>query len=249
LLASSNLKLVVGAASKTICVSAAERDEVVETIGARMAGKLVVVPNGVPLAPGSSIDARNSIRAELGVEDSVVVLSVGALDPPKDPLALARAAVSVARSGSKVVLLVVGDGGLRAEAEAIARESSGVIRVLGRRDDVAHLLTAADVFVLWSRHEGLPYALLEAMAAGLPAVVSDYPGAREVVGDAGLLVPHEKADGFAEAIRRLAADPGIRAELGGRARRRIEDRFSLEKMLDATRRVYGEVLGDPHGGG
>jgi glycosyltransferase involved in cell wall biosynthesis len=246
-LASSNLKLIARAATRTICVSETERDEVADLIGARLAENLVVVSNGVPRTPHPSADDRRSIRAELRVEDQVVALSVGALDPPKDPVTLATAAVSLARSGSKVVLLLVGDGGLRAQLEVIARDSSGAVRVLGPRDDVGRLLAGADMSVLSSRHEGLPYALLEAMAAGLPSVVADYPGAAEVLGDAGLLVPIGSVDGFAETIGRLAADAALRAELGDRARRRVESQFSIERMLEGTRRVYEQVI-DDHGG-
>lgn len=242
LLASSNLKLIVRAATKTICVSGTERDEVVDVVGTDLAKKLVVIPNGV--VPRAAAYDRSSIRAELGLEDRIIALSVGALDPPKDPVTLARAGISLKRAGSNVVLLLVGDGGVRLRVEDVAHEAPDAVRVLGQRDDVGRLLAAADVFVLSSRHEGLPYSLLEAMAAGLPSVVSDYPGARDLVGDAGLFVAQESIDGFADAIGMLAADGQLRAELGEHARERVERQFSLEKMLEGTRRAYEEVFGD-----
>jgi glycosyltransferase involved in cell wall biosynthesis len=240
-LASSNLRLIVQAATQTICVSEAERGEVAEIIGNRLAGKVVVVANGVAVPTPPSTDERRTIRTELGVDDHVVAVSVGALEPPKDPLTLAEAAVSLVSGGSDTVVLVAGDGELREPVEQIARESPGAVRLLGHREDVARLMAAADLFVLSSRHEGLPYALLEAMAAGLPCVVSDYPGAVEVVGDAALLVPPGDAEGFAHAMGRLVADGSLRAALGERARRRVENRFSLEQMLAGTRQIYEEV--------
>jgi glycosyltransferase involved in cell wall biosynthesis len=242
--AALNLRIIVGAATRTICVSAAERDEVLQVVGKASAVKLAVVLNGVEPPTTTHADERASIRAELGVEDRVVALAVGALDTPKDPLTLVYAAIASARAGSPVALLLVGNGSLRGRLEEISRGSNGVVQVLGQRNDVARLLVAADLFALSSSHEGLPYALLEAMAAGLPCVVSDYPGVAEVVGDAALVVPHQNVDGFHSAIEQLAADASLRATLGERARRRVESRFSLDSMLEETRRVYDEVIVD-----
>jgi glycosyltransferase involved in cell wall biosynthesis len=83
------------------------------------------------------------------------------------------------------------------------------------------------------------------MAIGLPAIVSDAPGNVDAVGDAGVVVPAGDVDGLRDALVRLAADASLRTALGERARKRVEDRFSLEQMLDGTRRVYSQVLDDP----
>ena len=240
--AKANLRLVVRTATRTICVAEEERREAVRFMGNSLATKLAVVPNGVAIPLPPTADERRSIRAELGVDDRIVVVSVGSLDPPKDPLTPAHAVTALARAGSSVVLLLVGDGSLRASVEDIARGSTGAVRALGQRDDITRLVAASDLFVLSTGREGLPYALLEAMAAGLPSVVSDYPGASEVVGDAGILVPEGDIEGFRSAIGRLAADASLRASLGDKARRRIKTRLSLEQMLDGTRQVYEEVV-------
>ena len=237
-----NLRLIVRTAARTICVSEEERREVAALVGKGLAGRLEVVPNGVePPGPPSS-EERKAARTEFGLEGRTVVVSVGGLDPPKDPLTIANAAISAARGGFPIVLVIAGDGSLRSRLEDIARESEGVVRVLGHRLDVARLLAAADVFALSSRHEGHPYALLEAMAAGLPCVVSDYPGAADVVGEGGVVVSQGDIDALAQALGRLTDDASLRAAIGEKARRRVETRFPLKQMVDSTKRVYETAM-------
>jgi glycosyltransferase involved in cell wall biosynthesis len=136
--------------------------------------------------------------------------------------------------------LFVGRGRLSGDVERAAR---GHVRLLGQRSDVPRLLQAADVFVLMSQREGLSFALVEAMAHGLPAVVADIPENIETIGDSGIAVPYGDADAVANAFRRLAADPAARGELAARARRRAADEFSAEQMIEGTRAVYDRVLG------
>jgi glycosyltransferase involved in cell wall biosynthesis len=105
------------------------------------------------------------------------------------------------------------------------------------------VLAAADAFALSSRHEGLPYAVLDAMAAGLPTIVTDYPGADDAVADAGLVVRRGDVPGLAHALRQLAADSAERARLGERARTRAREVYSLDAMIRRTRRIYEQILG------
>jgi glycosyltransferase involved in cell wall biosynthesis len=242
-IAEANLRLLVRAAARTICASQEEHDEALGIVGAGLAGKLTLLRYGVDIPDAVSEDDRSALRSELGVGDATLAVTVGVLEYPKDPLPPAQAAIEVARSGQPMVLLIVGDGRLRPELEEIARVSDGAVRLLGHRSDVPTLLAAADAFVLSSKHEGLPFALLEALAAGLPAIVSKYPGAEDAVADAGIVVPFGDIDGFAQAYRRLAADPAARAELGRLARERAATHYSLQGMLDQTRQLYDEALG------
>jgi glycosyltransferase involved in cell wall biosynthesis len=241
-IAETNLRLLVRAAAGTICASQEERDEALAIAGQGMARKLGLLQYGVEMRPEPSAAERRAARTKLGVADAMLAVTVGSLEYPKDPLTVAKAVAEVARSGQPTVLLVVGEGRLRPELEAIARDSQGSIRLLGNRSDVPRLLEAADMFVVSSRHEGLPFALLEALAAGLPTIVSDYPGAEDAVADAGIVVPFGDVDAFAQALRRLAVDPAARADLGRLARERAAAHYSLEAMLDQTRRLYEEVL-------
>ncbi len=141
-----------------------------------------------------------------------------------------------------IVLLFAGDGPLRGELEARA-DQSPALRVMGFQSDTRPLLAAADFFVLPSRREGLSFALLEAMSAGLAPVVSDAPGNPDAVGDSGIVVRQGDTEGFRAAFERLALDTAGREQLSERARRRVADRFSRDTMIEETREVYGDVLG------
>ena len=116
------------------------------------------------------------------------------------------------------------------------------MRVLGQRGDVPALLEAADFFVLMSEREGFSFALLEAMAHGLPAIVADIPENIEAIGDSGLAVPYGDEEATATAMRRLAEDGDYRNTLAERARQRIAEHFSAEQMVEQTRALYDDVL-------
>jgi glycosyltransferase involved in cell wall biosynthesis len=242
--ASLNLRLIVRAASRTICVSHAERDEVVEAVGPDAARRLVTIQYGVDLPSLPTQSERAAARAELGLPaEASVVVSVGRLWEPKDPVTTARAAV--AASGSvPLVVLFVGDGPLRGQVEQVSRGAERVVRLLGARSDVGPVLAAADFFVLSSQREGLPFAVLEAMAMGLAPIVSDAPGCVEAVGETGIIVPRGDSNALAEAFRRLGTSPAEREELGAQARERASCHFPVERMVEETRQLYDEVLAE-----
>jgi glycosyltransferase involved in cell wall biosynthesis len=244
LAARANLRLVVRSASRTICVSESERGEVMEVVGSRAAGRVVLIHNAVPIASRPSPEERSAARQALGIPDGVVAGAwVGGLDPVKDPLIAAAAASEVGRGCPGFVLLVAGDGMLRPDVERVVVEHSGApVRLLGFRRDVRQVLAAADFYVLSSQREGLSFSLLEAMATGLPAVVSDAPGNRDAVGDAGLVVPRGDASAFAAAFRRLRDDERLRAVLGEQARNRVAEHFTAEQMVQRTRSLYDAIL-------
>jgi glycosyltransferase involved in cell wall biosynthesis len=240
--ATANLRMIVGAATRLICVSEAEFDEVTHIVGAASAHKLVHVPLGVEVRPLLRPDERAESRSALGLSGEMAVALVGVLEYPKDPVTAARAVVEVARSGVSIILLIAGEGSLRAQLEKVAGESDGTVRLLGHRDDVSRLLAASDAFLLSSLHEGLPYALLEAMAEGLPVIVTDYPGAEEAVDDAGVIVPPSDVLTLAETLQNLAHDPAKRALLGESARARAISVFSLDTMIERTQQIYDELV-------
>ena len=133
------------------------------------------------------------------------------------------------------------------EAELAAAENAAVISFLGHRDDVRPLLAAADVFVLSSLREGLPFSLLEAMAMGLPSVVAAGGGMEDVVGGAGIAVRPGDEPGLTNALTTLATDPVLRARLGRTARARAADDFGVEQMRARTREVYERILHERQG--
>jgi glycosyltransferase involved in cell wall biosynthesis len=233
--ATLNLRTVVRAAGRTICVSESEFEELLEVAGPRVAGRALVVRNGVRPRPLPTEAARAGVREELGLSESEpVAIWVGSLDERRDPLTVVRAA-----ERASVSLLVVGDGPLRSQVERIAQIST---RVLGHRLDVPRLLAAADFFVLMSRREGLSFALLEAMAHGLPAIVADIAANIEAIGDSGLAVPYGDEKALVAAFGRLLGKEGERAVLAERGRSRIAEFFDAEEMIDRTRAVYDGVL-------
>jgi glycosyltransferase involved in cell wall biosynthesis len=142
-----------------------------------------------------------------------------------------------------VRFVTVGQGPLQAEIEAL-HERLGLgerVLLLGRRDDVPRLLAAADLFVLASTYEGYPLAVMEALGAGLPVVATAVGGVVEAVGpDAGVLVPPSRPDLLAEAITRVAADPGLRAALAAGARA-AGDAYDARAAVAATEQVYRNV--------
>jgi glycosyltransferase involved in cell wall biosynthesis len=233
--AALNLRAIVRAARHTICVSDAERAELTAVVGYSAARRAVVIHNGVQLPKATSNAERVEIRKELGLAESEPVgIWVGSLDERKDPLVALRAA-----ERASVAMLVVGDGPLRSQVERTAR---GTVRVLGQRRDVPRLLAASDFFTLTSRREGLAYSLLEAMAHGLPPIVTELPENLEAIGDTGIVVPRGDEEALVAALRRVVENERERADLGERARRRIDKLFDVDEMIARTRAVYDEVV-------
>jgi len=167
-------------------------------------------------------EARREARRRLGIDgDRFVVGSVGNFTAKKDHATMLEAFSSVLRARPDAHLVLVGSGPLQSDLEARAGrpDLAGSVTFTGVRDDVEHLLSGFDVFAMSSRYEGLPIALLEAMAAGVPPVVTPVGGIPEVVldGENGRIVPVGAPDAQAATLLELAADPDQRAALGARA--------------------------------
>jgi glycosyltransferase involved in cell wall biosynthesis len=131
------------------------------------------------------------------------------------------------------------------EAQLRAWETEGAVEWLGHRADIADILRACHIACLPSYREGLPKALLEALAAGRPIVATDVPGCREAVrdGENGLLVPSRDPEALAAALETLIRNPALRRQYGDRGRRRAETEFAVEIVNDATLRLYREMFG------
>jgi glycosyltransferase involved in cell wall biosynthesis len=127
---------------------------------------------------------------------------------------------------------------------AAASGLAGRVHFLGQREDIPDLLAALDIFVLPSQREGVSLALLEAMAAGLPVIVSRVGGLPEVVtdGETGLLIPPQDPEALAAALARLLAEPDFARNLGEKARRHAEANYSLERLGREINEIY-EGLG------
>ncbi len=204
----------------------------------------LVVHNGVDIERFSPGPPDPALRAELRVgEGTPVVGSVGNLRAVKDYPCLLRAFACARVANATLVL--VGDGPERPALEALARELgiAGAVRFAAARSDVPRVLRLFDVFALSSQTEGISLALLEAMATGLPAVVTAVGGNPEVAigGETAALVPAGDAEKLGEALRSLLTDPARRAAWGQAARRRVEAKFSLDRMVEAYEGIYDEI--------
>jgi glycosyltransferase involved in cell wall biosynthesis len=170
----------------------------------------------------------------------------GRLDPQKGLLGLIDVMRSLSLEDSNVNLLILGDGPQRAEMEKAVRDGNLSDRVLlrGLVQDVAMYLRAGDIFVFPSVGEGMPNALLEAMATGLPCVAWAIGGCTDLIVDreTGLLVPPGDVSAFREALEMLIRSPEARERLGAAARRDAVSRFGLERMVDLYAACYRAVV-------
>jgi sugar transferase (PEP-CTERM/EpsH1 system associated) len=209
------------------------------------ARKILAICNGVDtrrFSPGG----RQAARAALAIKPgSVVIGTVGRLDPVKDQLGLLRAFYRVA-GDSRAVLLIAGDGPCRMELDATV-SALGLgerVHLLGERDNIPQVLAALDVFVLASVGEGISNTILEAMATGLPVVATRVGGTPQLVvdGATGLLVEPRSPAALAATLRQYLEDPALAARHGRAARERAELEFSQERMVGAYEQLYTRLL-------
>jgi sugar transferase (PEP-CTERM/EpsH1 system associated) len=214
--------------------------------------KIRQIYNGVDTQrfhPATHGRERLPLQGFAGLE-SVVIGTVGRLQPVKDQLNLVDAFVYLVEHKpelrSKVRLVIVGDGPLREQITARLKAAAitDLVWLPGSRDDVPTLLRCFDIFVLPSLAEGISNTLLEAMACGLPVIATDVGGNRELVraGETGLLVPPANPVAMAEALGTYVYSQSKRCIHGQVGRRRVETCFSLEQMVQNYILLYDEVL-------
>jgi glycosyltransferase involved in cell wall biosynthesis len=207
-----------------------------------------VVPLGFDLSPFVAIDegARREARAALGLGDAArVVTTIGRLTAIKQHALFIETAALVAARDPAAVFLIAGDGELRSELAMLARERGleSRVRFLGWRRDLATVYGASDVFLLTSRNEGTPVAIIESLAAGVPVVSTDVGGVRDVVDDAaGRLAAPGDARALAHHVVTLLADPGIRERMGHAGRESVVARYGLDRLVADIDDLYQELL-------
>ncbi len=210
------------------------------------AARLAVLTNGVD-TDGWRPDpvTRAIVRRNLGLDGEYLWLAAGRLEPVKDYATLLQA---MAATPQPARLLIAGGGPLESQLRSLSRELGleQRVRFLGFQPDLRRWMQAADGFVLSSRWEGLPMALLEAAACAVPAVATRVPGTREVItdGQTGLLAAAGNSLALQEAMTRMMQIPQEeRAAMGQRARQLVLDHYSLEAVLDHWERLYTDLLG------
>ena len=229
-------------ATHVVAVSVAVAETAV-ALGARPE-RVTVIPNGVDVERFAGALPDPVVRASNGTP---VVGAVGCLAARKDYSNLLEALSLLERRGRRFHAVVVGDG---KERDALLRQTRGLglaerVRFLGERPDVERLLPGMDVFVLSSREEGIPNALLEAMAAGRPAVATAVGGTPEVMedGTTGWLVPPRDPEALAAALEAALSDPAEAARRGAAAQRAARERLSIRSMVERHEEFYRAAVG------
>jgi glycosyltransferase involved in cell wall biosynthesis len=240
--------------SRTVAVSQAAATRFVE-LKAIPARKCIVIPNGIDVTEFSpNAERRAATRSSMKTEATFAWFTAGRLVPAKDFPNLVEAFRRVLEEFCDAELWIAGappdakvirgENGKTSYAWLVAMPGgmSEHVRWLGLRRDVAALLDAADAFVLASAWEGMPLALGEATAMAKPVVATDAGGVRELVGDAGMLVPSKDAEALAAAmIEMMRKSREARAQLGQAARKRIQEHFNLDTASDRWEQLYMEL--------
>ena len=228
--------------TRTICVCDAVRDALVKDY--RFPPKsTITIHNGVRIS-GSEQRGNGgwALRIRLGVSSEEFLLVCAArLSEQKGVDLLLRAIAQVLAEGVRCKCVIVGDGPLRKSLleQALKLGLTGHVFFEGFQQDVESYLQAADAFVLTSHKEGLPLSVLEAMACGLPCIVTNVGGNAEAITDKvhGLVVPSQSVNQAAKAISFMATHPRERAEMSRMARARVREEFDIEDRMAEIKRV------------
>lgn len=231
-----------------VAISPAIRADLLNTYRIGRPSQYHIVPLGFDLAAFAAINTsdRNRARAELNIaSDAPVLATVGRLTAIKNYGLLLDAAQIVAGRHPKLVVLLAGDGELRADLEAQAARLgiAANVRFLGWRRDLPAIYAATDVFALTSRNEGTPVALIEAMATGVPGVSTDVGGVGDVIASPamGLKVPLDDPGALAAAIDRLLSAPDSRRRMGDLARAHVLARYDITRLINDIDTLYRKL--------
>jgi glycosyltransferase involved in cell wall biosynthesis len=208
--------------------------------------RIEVIPNGIDLRSFEDELQNDEARASLGIPPGVPVIgAVGRLDIQKAHERLIEAARKITDAGQDAVYVIFGEGVERPRLESLVRELGLTGRVLlpGYRKDIRPYLAMMDVFVMPSRREGTPMALLEAMAMKKPVVATAVGGVPDVLRDGidGIMLP-ENGDGLGDALLKLLRDPACASQMARSGRRRVETEFSSSRMAGRYEDLYRRCL-------
>jgi len=209
--------------------------------------KIVVIPNGIDLERFNPEDNFADIRREFSLEVSDTVIGfVGRIVPAKGLEYLIHAFSYIKEEFKNSKLLIVGGGSLVEELKERAKKNKIFDSTIftGKRRDIPEILSCIDIFVMPSIAEGLPNALLEAMAMGKPLVTAEVGGIPEVIqnGSNGLLVPPRDIEALATAIKKLITNVRLAAQMGHAARDLVLDKFSMRAITQKWQTLYLSIL-------
>lgn len=213
------------------------------------AARTALIPNGVDFRRADDARAqRQATRQSLGLgESDPVICFIGRFAPQKMPHIVVEAAASLARKGCRPTVLMLGNGPLEDDIQKLIK-TRGVeqnFRWLGWQayDDALRYLAAADIMVLPSRYEGLPYVALEAQAVGTIPILTRVPGSQDAIqeGKTGLMVPFDDAEALGDAIKVLIDDPAQRASLALAGAAYVRENFNAVQMVQSIETLYQQV--------
>lgn len=211
--------------------------------------KIVVIPNGINIEVfHPDPDERKRVRSEWNVAPDEVLVGLAArLDPMKDHPTFLKAAAAVQQRHRHTRFVLIGDGprDYRESLHTMARTLGIADRVIwaGTCSNMAAAYNALDIFCSASSSEGFSNSIAEAMACGIPCVVTDVGDSALIVGETGRVVPPRDPPALADAILTLAGVQEVeRKRLGARARRRIESEFSVDRLVENTAQALGLAL-------
>ncbi len=242
-------RLLGRSSDAVVTVSPAIRRELLETY--RIGGEIQhhVIPLGFDLAPFAAIDetARRTARQALNLPEAVpVITTVGRLTAIKQHQLFLDTIARLKRRYLNAVALIAGDGELRHDLEAQAARlgMTNHVRWLGWRRDLATIYGATDIFLLTSRNEGTPVAIIEAMASAVAPVSTDVGGVKDVIDSpqVGVLAPFGDVAALTTGIERLLSDPAGRRAMGERARARVLQKFGADRLVADIVRLYEDLL-------
>ncbi|WP_166831451.1 glycosyltransferase [Thalassoroseus pseudoceratinae] len=216
--------------------------------------KITVIPNGVDVTDSEPLsqDERKRMLAEFDLPaDARIVGYVGRLASQKRVKDLIWSIQMLRQIQENVFLLIVGDGPERDALGEFARQMTCApfVRFAGHRQDSSNLMRLFDVFWLASEFEGMSNSLMEAMAAGVPAITSDIPPNRELVvdGETGYVVNVGDCPAFAQFADRILADSELKARLGTAARSRMREHFCIEQMVERHAELFRSITQEQNG--
>ena len=239
-------KLLLRFADKIIFVDDTHKKLYQSLLGLRDQ-KVKTIINGVDthkFRPGiANSEKRIKVRKSLGIgEDDFLIIGIGNLIPQKRFDIFIHVIARLIRQGYPAKGLVAGEGSLLSDLQKVEQGEGCFMSLFfaGHRTDIPLLLNISDLFLMTSDDEGLPYALLEAKACGLPSVATSAGGIREVIQDGidGYIVPTEDIGGLVSSVKTIIDDPQKYRKMGKLAREDIMKRFSLKKMQDKTIEVF-----------
>ncbi|HEX5852084.1 MAG TPA: glycosyltransferase [Solirubrobacteraceae bacterium] len=210
--------------------------------------KVRTIPIGLDLERLLAVERSDgdAFRAEVGAgPDDVLAVFVGRLAPIKRVDVLIEAVALAHATEPRLRVAIVGDGELRDSLERRVSQLglSGTMRFLGFREDLPSIAAGSDVAVLCSDNEGTPVALIEAAAAGLPAISTAVGGVADIVTEStGILVASGDARTFADALLRLASDRDARRHMGLAAREHVRERFAAGRLINDVDDLYRDLL-------